>query len=245
MPAEAAPPVCVVTGSASGIGLALVHRLLRDGWQVVGIDQAASPPGLDDARYRHHRLALDDQPAVAAWCRAEAPHFGVGGLTALVHGAGVVRASDVADFDAAQADFMWRLHVTSVSTLCQGLQSCLADGRGRVVLVSSRAVLGRAGRSAYASTKAAQIGLARSLAAEWVSRGITVNVVAPGATDTPMLRDPQRGLPPKVDLPIGRLVTADEAAGSIAFFLGPDAGAITGQTLYVCGGASLGISALL
>ncbi len=245
MPAEtAAAPLCVVTGSASGIGLVLVRRLLRAGWQVVGLDRAPCPAELDDGRYHHHRLQLDDQAAVAAWCVAHAEDIRARGLTGLVHCAGVVRAAAAADFDAAQADLMWRLHVTCAATLCQAFQQHLPDGRGRIVLVSSRAVLGRAGRSAYASTKAAQIGLARSLAAEFVPRGITVNVVAPGATDTPMLRDPERGLPPRVDLPIGRLVTADEVAGTIAFFLGPDAGAITGQTLYVCGGASLGTAAL-
>jgi len=245
MPAEASgEPLCVVTGSASGIGLALARRLLQAGWRVAGLDRAPCPEELEVARYHHHRLQLDDQEAVAAWCVAQAACIGAQGLTGLVHCAGVVRAADATDFDAAQADHMWRLHVGSMATLCQGLHPHLPAGRGRIVLVSSRAVLGRAGRSAYASTKAAQIGLARSLAAEFVSRGITVNVVAPGATDTPMLRDPQRGLPPRVDLPMGRLITADEVAGSIAFFLGPDAGAITGQTLYVCGGASLGTAAL-
>ncbi|MFZ7208640.1 SDR family oxidoreductase, partial [Bordetella avium] len=111
---------------------------------------------------------------------------------------------------------------------------------GRILLVSSRAVLGRAQRLAYAATKSAQIGLARSLAAELVGRGITVNVIAPGAVDTPMLNDPKRGAAPSLDLPLGRLITAREVAATLAFFLSDEAGAITGQTLYVCGGASLG-----
>ncbi|MDH1301809.1 SDR family oxidoreductase [Achromobacter sp. GD03932] len=112
--------------------------------------------------------------------------------------------------------------------------------RGLCALLDGCAVLGRAQRLAYAATKSAQIGLARSLAAELIVRGITVNVVAPGAVDTPMLRDPKRGAPPQVELPLGRLIDAGEVAAAIAFFLGAQAGAITGQTLYVCGGASLG-----
>ena len=72
-----------------------------------------------------------------------------------------------------------------------------------------------------------------------MTRGITVNVVAPGPTDTPMLSDPGRAhTPPKLP-PLGRLVTADEVAGLTAFLLGEDAGAITGQQLVQCAGASL------
>src|SRR3954469_16655420 len=120
MPAETtAAPLCVVTGSASGIGLVLVRRLLLAGWQVEGLDRAPCPAELDDGRYHHHRLQLDDQAAVAAWCVAHAEDIRARGLTGLVHCAGVVRAAAAADFDAAQADLMWRLHVTCAATLCQ------------------------------------------------------------------------------------------------------------------------------
>jgi NAD(P)-dependent dehydrogenase (short-subunit alcohol dehydrogenase family) len=114
----------------------------------------------------------------------------------------------------------------------------MPDG-GRIVLIGSRTSAGAAGRGDYAATKAALVGLARSWAAELAPRGITVNVVAPAATDTPMLSDPARGATPPRLPRIGRLIRPEEVAALTAFLLGPEAGAITGQQIMVCGGASL------
>jgi 3-oxoacyl-[acyl-carrier protein] reductase len=160
-------------------------------------------------------------------------------FTAFVHCAGVMRVNRIADADMAQGDLLWRLHVGAPSMIMRHLAALLPDQRGRVVLLGSRASLGRAERGFYAASKAAVTGLARCWAIELVGRGITVNVVAPGATDTPMLTAPDRGAPAQLSLPIGRLIRAEEIAGTITFLLGPDAGAMTGQTLFVCGGGSL------
>ncbi|SAI31509.1 short-chain dehydrogenase/reductase [Bordetella ansorpii] len=224
----------VITGSASGIGQALARRLLDAGWAVAGIDRQADA-GIAHPAYRHHVCDLTDESAIDA-LSAQLPKC----VRALVHSAGVMRSGGAVDSRAEDIDLLWRLHGAAPLALARLLVPRLPDASGRIVLVSSRAVLGRAHRAAYAASKAAQIGLARSLAAELIGRGITVNVVAPGAVDTPMLSDPSRGAPPKIDLPLGRLIRADEVAATIAFFLSPEAGAITGQTLYVCGGASIG-----
>jgi NAD(P)-dependent dehydrogenase (short-subunit alcohol dehydrogenase family) len=133
---------------------------------------------------------------------------------------------------------MWRLHVKAASMLADVVVPGMAPG-GRIVLIGSRTASGAGGRSQYAATKAAMVGLARSWAIELVARGITVNVVAPGATETPMLLDPARaGAPPRVP-PIGRFVQPEEVAALTTFLLSPEAGAITGQQIVVCGGASL------
>lgn len=226
---------CVLTGAASGIGLALTQRLLAAGWQVTGVDIAPAAVQ-DNPQYRHLVCDLSDPAALHALC---ADLDGCG-PTALVHCAGLVRTGGALDTRPEDAELLWRLHGAAPMALVQALAPQLPDRRGRIVLVSSRAVLGRAHRLAYAATKSAQIGMARSLAAELVGRGITVNVIAPGAVDTPMLNDPKRGAAPSVNLPLGRLIDAREVAAAIAFFLSDEAGAITGQTLYVCGGASLG-----
>jgi NAD(P)-dependent dehydrogenase (short-subunit alcohol dehydrogenase family) len=110
---------------------------------------------------------------------------------------------------------------------------------GRIVLLGSRTSRGAAGRSQYVATKSAMVGMVRSWAAELAPRGITANIVAPGATETPMLSQPGReSSPPKLP-PIGRFIQPQEVAGLVAYLLSPAAAAITGQELVICGGASL------
>jgi NAD(P)-dependent dehydrogenase (short-subunit alcohol dehydrogenase family) len=133
---------------------------------------------------------------------------------------------------------MWAVHVGAAEILVNQLADRMRAG-GRIVLIGSRAAGGVAGRSQYSATKAALVGLARSWAAELVTRQITVNVVAPAATATPMLVDPNRVETPPKTPPIGRFITPEEVAELTAFLLGPHAGAITGQHIVICGGSSL------
>jgi NAD(P)-dependent dehydrogenase (short-subunit alcohol dehydrogenase family) len=133
---------------------------------------------------------------------------------------------------------MWRLHVDVAERLANALAPRLTQG-GRIVFIGSRTASGASGRGQYAATKAALVALARSWAIELAPRGVTVNVVAPAATETPMLKDPARAdVAPKLP-PIGRYIRAEEVAGAVAFLLSADAAAITGQQLVICGGSSL------
>jgi 3-oxoacyl-[acyl-carrier protein] reductase len=220
----------VVTGAASGIGNAIALRLLADGWRVIGLDRQ----GLERAspNFRAIKVDLTDRAALAGVLAD------LGEVGAIVHAAGFMRTASLGELDPDDGAAMWRLHVGVAAEIADALLPRMRPG-GRMVLIGSRTAAGAPGRSQYAACKAALVGMARSWAAELAPKGITVNVIAPGATETPMLNDPARaGTPPKMP-PIGRYIRAEEVAALTSFLLGPDASAITGQQIVICGGGSI------
>ena len=223
-------PHALVTGASSDIGLAITQRLLADGWRVSGVARRAIP--LQHQALRHVALDLED-PAAAAQILAQ-----VTGVTAFIHAAGFLVPGALGTLDLEGGMRMWRLHVDAPARIANGLVPLLPQG-GRIVLIGSRTSVGSPGKSQYAATKAALESMTRSWAKELVTRNITVNLVAPGATATAMLDDPQRqAVQPKLP-PIGRYIRPQEIAAAVAYLLSPDADAMTGQTLTLYGGASL------
>jgi NAD(P)-dependent dehydrogenase (short-subunit alcohol dehydrogenase family) len=171
-------------------------------------------------------------------------------ITNLVHNAGVIRPNLVEDVQIADVEYLVNLHINASILLVQGvLASMKSAAFGRIVIIGSRAMLGLETRTAYAATKAAQVGLVRTWAMELGQYGITVNAVAPGPIVTPMFtevvpEDSDRAAKIAQSLPVRRLGRPDDVARAVMFLLSPDNSFITGQCLFVCGGASLGTLAL-
>jgi len=223
-------PVVVVTGVSSGIGAAVARRLLDEGWAVTGLSRR--PPALADPHLTWVQVDLLDAAALDDVLAA------LPGPTAVVHAAGTLLSGPLGALHPDALALMWGLHVDAPSRLVDALADRIPD-EGRIVLVGSRTSTGVAGKSQYAATKAAAEALSRSWAMELAPRRVTVNVVAPGPTRTPMLTSPHRAGTPPVVPPFGRFVEPDEVAGLVGFLLGPDGRSITGQRLVVCAGASL------
>lgn len=232
----------LVTGGASGIGAAICRHMLAAGYQVVVLDRATpdwSHPNM--AALRVDLLDPEATRAAAAEAVARWP------ISHLVHDAGAIRAAPLEAVRLEDLHALTDLHLGAALLLAQAaLPGMRARHFGRIVLMASRAALGLQTRSAYAATKAGVIALARTWALELAADGITVNALAPGPIGgTAMFHDvieagSEREARLAAAIPVGRLGTPDDVARAAMFFADPDGGFITGQTLFVCGGASVG-----
>jgi len=232
----------IVTGGSTGIGVAICRALLAQGLDVICLSRREA--GLKDARLRSISVDLADAEAtyrVARELAASQP------ATTIVHNAGAIREKALDQVERSDVETLARLHLIAPLALVQAnLAAMRAAQYGRIVLISTRAVQGLAKRTAYASTKAGMLGLARTWALELGPAGITVNVVAPGPIEDTEMFD--QVLPPghptreklAQSIPVRRLGTPADVARAVAFFTDPEAAFVTGQTLYVCGGTSVG-----
>ena len=228
----------IVTGSSSGIGLAVATRLLADGWRVQGWDRGAAQ--IEHPNFEAIAIDLMDASALTERLSALLQANQDVACGAFIHAAGQMYTGSLTDLKVADGAAMWRLHVEVATQIAQALTPSMQTAKhGRIVMLGSRVANGMALRSQYAAVKAALIALSRSWAAELAPYGITVNVVSPAATQTAMLADPSRtSSAPKLP-PIGRYIEPTEVASLIAYLLSKDAAAITGQNLQICGGSSL------
>jgi NAD(P)-dependent dehydrogenase (short-subunit alcohol dehydrogenase family) len=235
-------PVALVTGGSGGIGAAICRQLLDSGIDVVSLARRA--PGWRHPKLHAVTVDLMDPEATR---RAAAELAGRFRISHVIHNAGALRPDAVEDARLQDLDALVQLHLACPLLLLQAaLPGMKVAGFGRIVLLSSRAALGIAGRSAYAATKAGLIGMARSWALELAPHGITVNVVAPGPiAGTAMLNEvvpagSESEARLAAGIPVRRLGRPEEVARAVMFFAAPESGFITGQTLFVCGGSSVG-----
>lgn len=228
----------LITGATKGIGRALSERLARTGHHVIGLAR-------EDADFPGElvRVDLADRDATATTLQDLTRRHAIDGL---VNNVGLVRPQSIGNVSLDDLDDVLSLNLHPAVQAVQALLPGMRERRwGRVVNISSLTVLGIVQRTAYAASKAALVSFARSWALELANSGITVNAVAPGPTETELFRannapgseGERRYL---AAVPMGRLGKPDEIAAAISFLLSEDAAFITGQTLYVDGGASIG-----
>jgi 3-oxoacyl-[acyl-carrier protein] reductase len=242
MTVESADTYTLITGGSSGIGAATCRALLAAGHRVLSLDRHGASAPL--AGVREFQVDLTDAVATAALARDLARQFAI---TTVIHNAGAVRERPLEEVTAADLLALNNLHVAAAVSLVQAcLPTMKAQHFGRIVLVSSRAVLGLANRTAYSATKAAMLGLARTWALELGAHGVTVNVVAPGPIEATQvfheIIPPDSPKLPAIirSIPVRRLGRPDDVARAVLFFVDEAAGFVTGQTLFVCGGTSVG-----
>ena len=232
----------IVTGGSGGIGAAIAKGMLERGYRVVSL--ALDKPDWSHPRLEGRAVDLFDAKATEAVAAEIARDHQV---THIVHNAGVILPNPVEQAKAADIAALAQLHLAApLSLLSAALPQMKQAGFGRVVLISSRAALGAQGRTAYSATKAGMIGMGRTWALELAPFGITVNMVAPGPIQgTHMFHEivaasSERETALANAIPVKRLGKPEDVANAVLFFASGESSFVTGQVLYVCGGASVG-----
>ncbi len=234
--------VALVTGGNRGIGLAIARRLSRAGHRVAVTYRREPPADADAHNLTCVRCDVTDPESVASALAETTERLGAPEI--LVCNAGITRDGLVLRMSEENFGAVIDANLTgSFRAAKQAVRAMVRARWGRIVFISSvSGIGGQPGQANYAASKAGLIGLARSLAKEFASRNVTVNVVAPGAVGTDMLaalNDDQ--LAAIVDrVPLGRVGEADEIAAAVEFLVSEDASYVTGIVLAVDGGLSMG-----
>lgn len=245
--AEPKHKIVLITGAAGGIGMATARRFARLDARLVLTDiRRKELTGVADALTAEGAQVLAvpgdllDPETVTGVVAAARQAFG--GLHVLVNNAGVIIDRPLEETDDQAWEYVLGLNLGAPFRLIREARDLLAQtgASGRVINVSSTSYLGNYYQANYSSAKAGLVGLTRTLAMELARHGITVNCVAPGITDTPMVR----GMP--LDrvagrTPLGRVATPVDVAACIEFLSSAAASFITGQVIHLDGGLSLGM----
>jgi 3-oxoacyl-[acyl-carrier protein] reductase len=233
--------VALVTGASRGLGAAIAARLAECGARVFGTATSDAGAAAICARLGPDRgLVLDVRDSAAVIAVLDEVKARAGDPLVLVNNAGVTRDNLLLRMREEEWQEVLDTDLTSLYRLCKAaLRGMTRARRGRIISIASVVgVTGNPGQCNYAAAKAGIIGFSRALALEVASRGITVNVVAPGFIETDMtaaLDSTQRDTL-AARIPLARLGTPADVASAVAFLASPAAGYITGETLHVNGG---------
>jgi NAD(P)-dependent dehydrogenase (short-subunit alcohol dehydrogenase family) len=231
----------VVTGGARNIGQAIGRRLLQDGYRVIALDIVE--PEEDALRADSRIVDLSDRAATETALADIARELPV---TCLVNNVGIVAPALFDDVDIGDFDKVMHTNLRAAVICAKALVPVMRkQGGGRIVMNTSRVTLGKEARTLYSASKGAAQAMARTWALELAKDSITVNCVAPGPIATTVF---WKNNPPESDytktlmagIPLGRMGTPDDVANAVSFFCDDRASFVTGQTLFVCGGVTVG-----
>ena len=230
----------LATASGAGIGLATVLRMRDEGARVIATDINIDPiAGIDGLEV--HKLDVTDTAAINALAAD------IGPVDVLFNCAGFVHAGSILEATEADLDFAWSLNVKAMfDTIRAVLPAMLERGSGSIVNMSSVAssIKGVPNRFVYTTTKAAVIGLTKSVAAEYVAKGVRCNAICPGTVESPSLQERLRATGDYEQAmkdfvarqPMGRIGKPEEIAALATYLASDEAGFTTGQTHIIDGG---------
>jgi 3-oxoacyl-[acyl-carrier protein] reductase len=244
--------VAIVTGAARGIGAAIAHRLAADGMSigVVDLDAQGSERTAKEIIENGGRaipIGADVADERAASEAVQQTAAELGPVAVLINSAGIIRDNLIFRMSATDWDSVIDVHLRGAFLMTRAAQTHMTQaGWGRIVNISSTSALGNRGQANYATAKAGLIGFTKTLALELGKFGVTANAIAPGfvETDMTMASAARQGLDYEdwkrtvaQDIPLGRIGTPEDIAAVASFLCREEAGYVSGQVIYVNGGA--------
>ena len=244
--------VAIVTGAGRGIGAAIAHRLAADGMSVgvVDLDEQGSRRTAKEIVENGGRavpIGADVADEMAAGNAVQQTAAELGPVTVLVNSAGIIRDNLIFRMSTADWDSVMDVHLRGAFLMTRAAQTHMTQASwGRIVNISSTSALGNRGQANYAAAKAGLIGFTKTLALELGKFGVTANAIAPGFVETEMTAATaaRQGLDFEEwkssiarDIPLGRIGQPEDVAAVASFLCSEDAGYVSGQVIYVNGGA--------